>query len=205
MDYPGRISLVLFTSGCNLNCPYCHNPELRRRQEGSFTIDDVIKVVSSRTAIIDGIVVTGGEPTLHGKQLVSFLSSFKEVFPSLQIKVDSNGSNPGVLEALRGVADMIAVDLKTIAYERYLGIELSTVLRSLEVARSFTEHEVRITMYPDYVDAKHPEEFCAVLDSSSVVAVQQCYLDGRPANTPEVVEEFAEGLQRCVKEVRLRL
>ena len=150
-------------------------------------------------------MVTGGEPTLHGKQLVSFLSCFKEAFPSLQIKVDTNGSNPGVLEAMRGVADMIAVDLKTIAYERHLGIKLSTILRSLEVARGFPEHEVRITMYPDYVDANNPEEFCAVLDSSSVVAVQQCYIDRKPAYAPEVVEEFAEGLRSCVKEVRLRL
>lgn len=205
MDYPGRIALVLFTSGCNFDCSYCHNPELKEMQEGTLAGETALAEITQRKAIIDAVVITGGEPTLHGEDLVSFISALKKSFPAMLLKLDTNGSDPGFLEKVIGAVDMVAVDLKSLEYKSFSAVELDTVLYSIRIAAGFPEHEIRITMFPDYVDASQPDDYCTILNSSSVVAIQQCYLNGKPQCDKQMLEEFCEGLRRCVGEVRLRL
>jgi pyruvate formate lyase activating enzyme len=115
IDFPGRISCVLFLSGCNFHCPYCHNPELACRvpaAEPPCTPDQFYAFLAARRSLLDGVVISGGEPTLQA-DLPSVCAAVKNLgFP---IKLDTNGSRPHVLRHLvsEGLVDYVAMDIKT--------------------------------------------------------------------------------------------
>jgi pyruvate formate lyase activating enzyme len=115
IDYPGRISCVLFLSGCNFHCPYCHNPELARgipAAEPLFSLDQFYAFLEARRSLLDGVVISGGEPTLQA-DLPAVCAAVKSLgFP---IKLDTNGSRPHVLRHLvaEGLVDFVAMDIKT--------------------------------------------------------------------------------------------
>jgi len=115
IDYPGKISCVLFTSGCNFDCPYCHNPELAKgcaKYSPFSTEKGVYDFLDSRKAFLDGVVISGGEPTLQ-KDLVSLCEKVKNM--GYPVKLDTNGSRPRVIKQLidNGLVDYIAMDIKT--------------------------------------------------------------------------------------------
>ncbi|MBW2589640.1 MAG: anaerobic ribonucleoside-triphosphate reductase activating protein [Deltaproteobacteria bacterium] len=115
IDYPGKISCVLFTSGCNFDCPYCHNPELVNgcaNYSPFSTENGVYDFLDSRKAFLDGVVISGGEPTLQ-KDLVSLCEKVKNM--GYPLKLDTNGSRPLVIKQLidNGLVDYIAMDIKT--------------------------------------------------------------------------------------------
>ncbi|MBW1821111.1 MAG: anaerobic ribonucleoside-triphosphate reductase activating protein, partial [Deltaproteobacteria bacterium] len=115
IDYPGKISCVLFTSGCNFDCPYCHNPELVNgcaKYSPFSTENGVYDFLYSRKAFLDGVVISGGEPTLQ-KDLVSICEKVKNM--GYPVKLDTNGSRPLVIKQLldNGLVDYIAMDIKT--------------------------------------------------------------------------------------------
>jgi pyruvate formate lyase activating enzyme len=120
IDFPGRISCVLFLSGCNFYCPYCHNPELARGvsvAEPPFTLDQFYAFLKARRSLLDGVVISGGEPTLQA-DLSAVCAAVKNLgFP---VKLDTNGSRPHVLRHLvaEGLVDYVAMDIKT-APRRY--------------------------------------------------------------------------------------
>ncbi|MGD9848151.1 MAG: anaerobic ribonucleoside-triphosphate reductase activating protein [Desulfuromonas sp.] len=119
LDYPGRIASLVFFAGCNLRCPYCHNPGLVETPERypDIALDEVVALAAQRRGFIDGVVISGGEPTLD-PLLVELATELKGL--GLQVKLDTNGLAPAVLERLldQGLLDAVAVDLKT-APERY--------------------------------------------------------------------------------------
>jgi pyruvate formate lyase activating enzyme len=110
-DYPSKISAVVFTQGCNFHCPYCHNPRLVG--PGVETLDqaEVLAFLKKRRGVLDGVVVSGGEPTIHN-DLPGFVARVKDL--GYPVKLDTNGSNPGVLALMldRGLLDYVALDLK---------------------------------------------------------------------------------------------
>jgi len=114
IDYPGKISCILFLSGCNFDCPYCHNPDLVRGAKTKPAIDEqqLNHFLSKRKGLIDGVVITGGEPTLQSdlEELCQMIKSMGFV-----IKLDTNGSRPGVLKQLIAdhLVDFVAMDIKT--------------------------------------------------------------------------------------------
>ncbi len=115
IDYPGKLSCVLFLSGCNFDCPYCHNPGLvkgRFSDHAQFEEKTVYDFLEKRRGFLDGVVVSGGEPTLQ-KDLVSLCEKLKEM--GYPVKLDTNGSRPQVLRSLidEGLVDYIAMDIKT--------------------------------------------------------------------------------------------
>ncbi len=117
IDYKGKIAAVVFTTGCNFSCPYCHNPELvclDNRFYGAQNIqqDDIISFLKTRQNKLDGVVITGGEPTLH-KDLGDFIKKIKDL--NFLVKLDTNGSNPSVIRKYmnEGLIDYIAMDIKT--------------------------------------------------------------------------------------------
>ncbi|HKI51976.1 MAG TPA: radical SAM protein, partial [Geothermobacteraceae bacterium] len=101
LDFPGRIASLVFFSGCNLSCPFCHNPDLLFDvdQLPDIPPDDLLADLQTRRNFIDGVVVTGGEPTLD-PELEPFLRQVKEL--GLLTKLDTNGLAPLVLERLLG-------------------------------------------------------------------------------------------------------
>jgi pyruvate formate lyase activating enzyme len=115
IDYPGTVSCVIFLAGCNLACPYCHNPELVRG-EGPFPSflhqEWVIDFLKKRVGLLDGVVITGGEPTLS-RDLFSLCSKVKEL--GFKVKLDTNGTSPDVIRQLieGQVVDYLAMDIKT--------------------------------------------------------------------------------------------
>ena len=114
VDYPGRLSCVVFLTGCNFTCPYCHNPLLAR---GSYPqrirMDTLLGFLSERRTFLDGVVITGGEPTL-APGLADLCRAVREL--GLAVKLDTNGSQPGVLARLleSGLLDYVAMDIKTV-------------------------------------------------------------------------------------------
>jgi len=119
IDYPSKISCVIFVSGCNFDCPYCHNPDLVKRSSSNLLIDvyEVLEFLKKRRPLLDGIVITGGEPTLQG-DLFGFCEQIKTL--GYPVKLDTNGSRPGVIKQLieKKLIDYIAMDIKT-APDRY--------------------------------------------------------------------------------------
>jgi len=152
IDYPGKISTVLFTPGCNYNCFYCHNraliEDLSEHLDSSLLHEFLLK----RQGVIDGIVISGGEPTLH-YDLPDFLKYLKNL--GYQTKLDTNGSNPDVLKELleASLLDYVAIDYKA-PKARYVEIcgenaDALSVLESIQILLdSSIPFEIRTTVIP---------------------------------------------------------
>src|SRR6056297_2648426 len=115
IDYPGKISCIVFLTGCNFDCPYCHNPDLvRYGRENTSAIDpkELEAFLVKRQGLLDGVVITGGEPTLQ-TDLTALCRRIKSM--GFSVKLDTNGSRPRVLAQLieEDLLDYVAMDLKT--------------------------------------------------------------------------------------------
>jgi len=113
IDYPGKIACVAYTIGCNFRCPYCHNPSLvDETTEVRISEDEVLALLERKKGLVDGVVITGGEPTIHGKDLLRFMGRVKR--RGFLVKLDSNGTHPEVLRAAisKKLVDYIAMDIK---------------------------------------------------------------------------------------------
>jgi pyruvate formate lyase activating enzyme len=158
IDYPGRISAIVFTRGCNFRCPYCHNPELvdPARYGPILPEAEVLSFLESRRGRLDAVTLTGGEPTLQ-PDLDRFLHAVKGM--GYLTKLDTNGSNPELLEALirRRLVDYLAMDVKGPLgkYERVAGVKVQTekIRRSVElVIASGIGYEFRTTIVRSQLD-----------------------------------------------------
>lgn len=123
VNYPGLVAAAVFTGGCNFRCPYCHNPEFvvpgsdPAYTDETYTEEEVLSYLTRRSAMLDALVVSGGEPTLH-PDLPDFLRRVRPL--GLKIKLDTNGSRPRVLGSLieAGLVDYVAMDIKA-PFEKY--------------------------------------------------------------------------------------
>lgn len=111
LDFPGETACIVFTPGCNFNCPYCHNSHIIHHNHEEMPLEEFFKFLESRKGLLDGVVVSGGEPTLQ-KDLDKFLYEIKRM--GFKVKLDTNGTRPAVLEDLieHGLVDYIAMDVK---------------------------------------------------------------------------------------------
>ena len=123
VDYPGEIASVLFTRGCNMRCPFCHNPDLLIKPKNpipaALDIEEVLSFLAERRGFIDAVVISGGEPTLHAG-LLEDISRIKAL--GYLLKLDSNGSNSEMLDKLlrAELLDYVAMDIKApVEYKRY--------------------------------------------------------------------------------------
>jgi len=129
IDYPGHICAIVFTIGCNFRCPYCHNPELVNESAEEIPEDEFFDFLKKRQGRLDGVTVTGGEPTLQS-DLLPFMKRIKEL--GFKIKLDSNGTNPAMLKGAvaAGLVDYLAMDIKA-----PLGRYSESVGRPVDVAK----------------------------------------------------------------------
>ncbi len=113
LDYPGKVAATVFTGGCNFRCPFCHNASLVERAAAVDSIpeDEVISTLSKRVGILDGVCITGGEPTLL-PDLPEFIAKIKAL--GYAVKLDTNGTRPEAVRALisQHLVDKVAVDIK---------------------------------------------------------------------------------------------
>jgi pyruvate formate lyase activating enzyme len=158
VDYPEKISTVLFFGGCNFSCGYCHNPDLVRGSNylKSYSETEILEFLKSRTSLVDGVVITGGEPTLQ-KEIESFIQSIKKI--PLYVKIDTNGSNPALIERLleKSLLDYIAIDIKSSPdkYEIATGVKADTaaIKETVELIKhSGINYELRTTCVPSFVE-----------------------------------------------------
>ena len=157
IDFPGTVSTVLFFSGCNCRCSFCHNPLLvNRAVDQSFRSDEVWDFLEARKGLIEGVVITGGEPTLY-PELKRTIAEMKKM--GYRIKLDTNGLLPDIAESFH--ADYLAVDLKT-SPSRYRDLCQATfddigerLAHSIGMVKMMGENaEVRMTVAPGYIDAQ---------------------------------------------------
>jgi len=171
-DYPCRVAAVIFTQGCNFRCPFCHNGQLVEH-EGKALLDEkaVLAQLSERRNRLGGVVVTGGEPTLQG-DLPQFLHRLQQL--GLAVKLDTNGSQPDVLQGL--IADRLvnyfAMDIKAPwdKYDRLAGHACDTILlrRSMRlIAASGLPHEFRTTRVEALLSADDCGEIARQVPSGS--------------------------------------
>ena len=113
LDYPGKVASTIFTGGCNFRCPFCHNKDLVFPPADAFSYseEELFEHFIAKKKVLDGVCITGGEPTLH-KDLPDFIKQIKDL--GLLVKLDSNGTNPQMLEYLikNKLVDYIAMDIK---------------------------------------------------------------------------------------------
>lgn len=153
LDYPGRVAAILFFSGCNMRCPFCHNAELASspRAPDPSGLDAALEYLGKRRAMLDGVVVSGGEPTLL--PLGPVLERIKSM--GYAVKLDTNGLRPDVVREWlsAGLVDYVAMDLKN-SPARYaetagVGADPAAVERTAGVVRaSGVAHEFRTTVSP---------------------------------------------------------
>jgi len=215
LDWPGRISSVLFVSGCNFRCPYCHNPELvEPQEEGGFYWSELEAFLREREGWLDGVVITGGEPTLY-QDLPELCRRLKKA--GLGVKLDTNGSRPEVLRCLleKGLVDFVAMDLKT-SLERYplvvrrpfpVDLLAKRISESIRLILEWGgEHEFRCTLAPGLVEEEDLKALAAIAQGGKKLVLQafrgEKTLDpdwrGREGYPPEKLWEWARRLSSYV-------
>ena len=152
LDYPEKISAIVFTQGCNFRCPYCHNPELLKADGNTpnVSVSSVLDFLKTRRGKLDGVVITGGEPCLH-VDLPEFIKEIKKL--GFLVKLDTNGSYPGMLERLteENLLDYIAMDIKA-PLNRYkyisgIDIDINKIKMSIKhIMNCGTHYEFRTTV-----------------------------------------------------------
>jgi len=155
IDYRGKIAAVIFTPGCNMDCYYCHNRSIICGEgcRSNYKVEEVLDMLSRRRKFLDGVVISGGEPTLK-PDLDLFIDRIKNM--GYKLKLDTNGTNPAVVERLvnSGMVDYVAMDIKA-PFERYeeiCGVRIN--LRDIERSLAFlmegrVDYEFRTTVVPD--------------------------------------------------------
>ncbi|VVB77620.1 7,8-dihydro-6-hydroxymethylpterin dimethyltransferase [uncultured archaeon] len=157
IDYPGKMGQILFVSGCNFKCGFCHNPELVEGKINEINLEALLKNINSKakTGWYQGICISGGEPTIYS-DLPGFARRLKDM--GLSVKLDTNGSNPEMLRELlkEETIDYVAMDIKG-PREKYHNIvnvngnlKLENIDKSIRLVKLFPNYEFRTTILPDF-------------------------------------------------------
>lgn len=162
IDYPNKAAAVVFTGGCNFNCFYCHNRELINKskipQEMIIQEEDIFNFLKKRINKLDAVSITGGEPTMH-RDLPDFIRKIKEI--GFLVKLDSNGTNPGMLRKLikENLVDYLAMDIKAPLtwkdYKKVIRIENKNIFNKvLESVKILNEGKVSYEFRTSMVDGQ---------------------------------------------------
>jgi len=174
VDFPNRVASVLFTPGCNLRCPYCHNWRIVVDPKPPFLNEETaLGMLEARKRYVDAVVVTGGEPTLH-RELPRFLKKLKE--RGFSVKLDTNGFYPEVLGECLAYVDYVALDVKTSLdkYPRLGAKEMASFLRAVEMLKTGkVEYEFRTTVVPGFVDAEDISKIGELARGTKTLVLQQ--------------------------------
>ena len=228
IDYPSHLAAIIFTQGCNFRCHFCYNPQLvwpktvsgeKNKEEGyqGISLDDLFLFLKERVGKLNGVVITGGEPTMH-PDLPKFAKQIKEL--GYDIKLDSNGTNPRMLEAMikEKLVDYIAMDIKAPwnKYEQVVGVRLD--LPSLEksvkiIKESGLPYEFRTTVVPELHNLEDIEAMGKMIAGADAWFLQAFKSDtelvddsfrGKEAFSGIKMEELAAAGRKYVPNCRVR-
>lgn len=216
IDYPGKVAAVIYTGGCNFRCPFCQNKALVfNRNLPSISQDEVLEYLKHRKGFIDGVVITGGEPTIHS-HLPKLLDRIKSL--GLAIKLDTNGYTSKMLREIlaQNLVDYIAMDIKTsmAKYEQAVGKEINPerLLESISLIKSSTiDSEFRTTCVPYLVEEEDIKQIARLLEGAKHYTLQQ-FRDGDtldpfyknvPPYPKEKLVKFQHLAQKYIGSVRL--
>jgi pyruvate formate lyase activating enzyme len=231
IDYPEKISAVVFLMGCNFRCPFCQNPELvdyRYRDETiqiQISEKDFFKFLESRKELLSGVCITGGEPTINS-DLPEFISKIKKL--GFSVKLDTNISNPLMIEKLingseENLIDYFAIDIKSSPenYSKAGGVEIDIkkIEESLKIiSESKIPFELRTTSAPGIIDKEEISKIkkwlknLAVLEKAEIFAIQQFrnektldekFKKVKPYSDDEL-KSFGKIMEPYVKKVEIR-
>lgn len=218
LDFPGHLAATIFLGGCNFRCPFCHNAELLGGDaEAQYGQEEVLDFLRKRNRILEGVCITGGEPTLRPEALERFIREVRGL--GLLIKLDTNGARPDVVKDLagKGLLDVVAMDIKA-ALEHYprvcgvSGLDIEAVKESVTWLKAGTlPYEFRTTVVKGLHTREDFEQIGPWIEGCSHYYLQN-YVeselvlrpDGFASFSKEELLGFAEIVKPYVGEVVLR-
>ncbi len=178
IDFPGYISAIVFTQGCNIRCKYCHNPELLPLQaDTSYSEEEILFYLEKRKNCLEGLVITGGEPTLQ-PDLKDFIIKVRAF--GYKIKLDTNGTNPDMVKQLiqENLVDFIAMDIKA-PFDKYAlvcgPVNTDKVKETMSlIINSGIPYQFRTTYYKEVLNDNDIEAIKAMCPDISRFKLQEC-------------------------------
>lgn len=215
LDFPGQVACIVFTAGCSFRCPFCHNATLVKGEGDVVTEDEVLSFLKKRQGILDGVVITGGEPTIQ-KDLKEFILKVKAL--GYKVKLDTNGYHPDALKELLdgNLLDYVAMDVKN-SKEKYScttgiqNVDISRIERSIEMLKiGNVPYEFRTTVMEETHDIQDIVEIGKWLQGAKKHYIQSFKDSGdilAGSFTPpsdEKMGEFKQILIKTISEVECR-
>lgn len=215
VDYQDKICATIFTGGCNFRCPFCHNSGIVEREYNTISEREIFEYLESRKKLLDGVVVSGGEPTLQ-LDLPLFIERVKNM--GYLVKLDTNGTNPVVLERLLKdkLVDYVAIDIKNDFkhYSVVAGVSnpaVENIKNSLALLKEYNvPYELRTTLINEFHNIENIKQMAKELKGEKILYLQKFKIsDGVfNKNLTEVSKDEAEGfreiLAKTIEKVELR-
>lgn len=180
-DFPGHLACIVFTQGCNLRCPYCQNsgliPMVTEFDKNPISEEDFFKFLEKRKNVLDGVVVTGGEPLIH-LSIKDFIIKIKSM--GYKVKLDTNGTNPSLLKELidSNLIDYVAMDIKNDFqnYARTVGLEninTDNIKESIDILKtSKIDYEFRTTITKEFHNEYTIKNICEIIGEGPKYFIQ---------------------------------
>lgn len=176
LNYPDKVACTIFTSGCNLRCPFCHNSGLVTNNYSEISFDSIYEYLKKRIGILDGVCITGGEPLIHA-DIKDYIKKIKDL--GYLVKIDTNGCNPKLLKELIDLklVDYIAMDIKNI-YSKYditsgVKVNIDNIKESISIIEnSGIDYEFRTTIVKEFHSTQDIKEILSYISSNSNYYIQ---------------------------------
>lgn len=176
LNYPDKVACTIFTSGCNLRCPFCHNSGLVTNNYNEISFDSIYEYLKKRIGILDGVCITGGEPLIHA-DIKDYIKKIKDL--GYLVKIDTNGCNPKLLKELIDLklVDYIAMDIKNI-YSKYditsgVKVNIDNIKKSISIIEnSGIDYEFRTTIVKEFHSTQDIKEILSYISSNSNYYIQ---------------------------------
>lgn len=215
VDYQDKICATVFTGGCNFRCPFCHNSGIVENQYSVIPENEIFDYLESRKKLLDGVVVSGGEPTLQ-RDLPLFAERVKSM--GYLVKLDTNGTNPFVLERLLKdkLIDYAAIDIKN-DFEHYALVAgvanpaVENIKKSLALLKQYgVPYELRTTLIGEFHNIENIKQMAEELKGEKILYLQKFKISDGVFNknltevSKDEAEEFRKILSKTIEKVELR-
>lgn len=219
LDYPDKISAIVFTQGCNFRCGYCHNPGLLQvnSKKDIYSVDVFFEFLKNRVGKLDGVVITGGEATLQ-KDLIPFMQEVKNL--GFLIKLDTNGYRPDVVQDVinQGLVDYFAMDIKApldkYSFVTNVDIDTDKIVKSIDlIMKSNIPYEFRTTVMKSQLTYEDFEKIAELIKGADRYYLQKfeaktdiwdSTLKNEVTYSDNEFKEIIENLKQKIKLVELR-